>query len=88
MTTVNWYNIGNKAEFEAKGIPQEAFTKELEDLGQQEIVFLKGFEFSVIFMGEMLTPSLNGRNPYDKGKVACYVDPETSDVWVGHETDM
>lgn len=85
---VAWYNIGNKAEFEAKGIPQEVFTKELEDLGQQEIVFLKGFEFSVIFMGEMLTPSLNGRNPYDKGKVACYVDPETSDVWVGHETDM
>lgn len=86
--TVAWYNIGNKAEFEAKGIPQEVFTKELEDLGQQEIVFIKGFSFSVIFMGEMLTPSLNGRNPYDKGKVACYVDPETSDVWVGHETDM
>lgn len=86
--TVNWYKVGNKAEFEAKGIPQEVLTKELEDLGQQEIVFLKGFSFSVIFMGEMLTPSLNGRNPYDKGKVACYVDPETSDVWVGHETDM
>lgn len=86
--TVAWYNVGNKAEFEAKGIPQEVFTKELEDLGQQEIVFIKGFSFSVIFMGEMLTPSLNGRNPYDKGKVACYVDPETSDVWVGHETDM
>jgi len=86
--TVAWYNIGNKAEFEAKGIPQEVFTKELEDLGQQEIVFIKGFSFSVIFMGEMLTPSLNGRNPYDKGKVACYVDPETSDVWVGYETNM
>lgn len=88
MTTVNWYNIGNKAEFEAKGIPQEAFTKELEDLGQQEIVFLKGFSFSVIFMGEMLTPVLNNRNPFDGKKVACYIDPETSDVWVGHETDM
>lgn len=86
--TVAWYNVGNKAEFEAKGIPQEVFTKELEDLGQQEIVFIKGFSFSVIFMGEMLTPSLNGRNPYDKGKVACYVAPETSDVWVGYETNM
>lgn len=86
--TVNWYNIGNKAEFEAKGIPQEVVTKDLEDLGQQEIVLIKGFEFSVIFMGEMLTPSLNGRNPFNKGKVACYVDPETSDVWVGHEVNM
>ena len=71
-----------------KAIPQEAFTKELEDLGQQEIVFLKGFSFSVIFMGEMLTPVLNNRNPFDGEKVTCYVDPETSDVWVGHETDM
>lgn len=86
--TVNWYNIGNRNEFEAKGIPQEAFTKELEDLGQQEIVFLKGFSFSVIFMGEMLMVGMNGRNPFYKNKASCYIDPETSDVWVGHETDM
>lgn len=86
--TVNWYNVGNKAEFEAKDIPQEVITKELEDLGQQEIVFLKGFSFSVIFMGEMLTPVLNNRNPFDGKKVACYIDPETSDVWVGYETNM
>lgn len=84
----DWYNVGNKAEFEAKEIPQESFVLDLEDLGQQEIVFLKGFSFSVIFMGEMLTPVLNNRNPFDGKKVACYIDPETSDVWVGHETDM
>lgn len=86
--TVAWYNIGNKAEFEAKGIPQEVFTKELEDLGQQEIVFIKGFSFSVIFMGEMLMVGMNGRNPFYKNKASCYIDPETSDVWVGYETDM
>lgn len=84
----DWYNVGNKAEFEAKEIPQESFVLDLEDLGQQEIVFLKGFSFSVIFMGEMLTPVLNNRNPFDGKKVACYIDPENSDVWVGHETDM
>ena len=88
MMKVAWYNIGNKAEFETKGIPQEVLTKELEGLGQQEIVLLKGFEFSVIFMGEMLTPSLNGRNPFYKNKASCYVDPETSEIWVGYETDM
>lgn len=86
--TVAWYNIGNRNEFEKKGIPQEAFTMELEDLGQQEIVFLKGFSFSVIFMGEMLTVGLNGRNPFDGKKTACYIDPETSDVWVGYEDNM
>lgn len=84
----DWYNVGNKAEFEAKEIPQESFVLDLEDLGQQEIVFLKGFSFSVIFMGEMLTPVLNNRNPFDGKKVACYIDSENSDVWVGHETDM
>ncbi len=86
--TVAWYNIGNKAEFEAKDIPQEVFTKELEDLGQQEIVFIKGFSFSVIFMGEMLMVGMNGRNPFYKKKTSCYIDPETLDVWVGYETDM
>lgn len=86
--TVNWYDVGNKAEFEAKDIPQEVITQELEDLGQQEIVFLKGFKFSVIFMGEVLTPVLNNRNPFYSNKASCYVDPETSEVWVGHETDM
>lgn len=86
--TVNWYHVGNKADFEKKGIPQEVITAELEDAGQQEIVFIKGFSFSVIFKGEMLTPNLNGRNPFDKNGVACYVDPENSDVWVGYEVNM
>lgn len=85
---VNWYKIGNKAEFEAKNIPQEVFTQELEDLGQQEIVFLKGFNFSVIFMGEVLMVGMNGRNPFFRNKASCYIDPETSDVWVGYEVNM
>lgn len=84
----DWYNVGNKAEFEAKEIPQESFVLDLEDLGQQEIVFLKGFSFSVIFMGEMLTPVLNNRNPFFRNKATSYIDPETSDIWVGYETDM
>ncbi len=85
---VNWYKIGNKAEFEAKNIPQEVFTQELEDLGQQEIVFMKGFNFSVIFMGEVLMVGMNGRNPFFRNKASCYIDPETSDVWVGYEVNM
>lgn len=86
--SVNWYRIGNKDDFEKKGIPQEVITAELEDLGQQEIVLLKGFNFSVIFMGEMLTPSLNGRNPFFKNKATCFVNPITSDIWVGYEVNM
>ena len=84
---VNWYNIGNKTEFLNKGIPQEVKNMELEDMGQVEIVFISGFNFSVIFNGEMLTPQLNGRNPFYRNKSTCYVDPQTNEVWVGYEVN-
>lgn len=82
--TVNWYNVGNKNEFLNKGIPQETQTLDLEDLGEVDVVFLAGFNFSVIFNGEMLTPNLNGRNPFYKTETSCYVDKEGA-VWVGYE---
>lgn len=85
--SVNWYNVGNKAEFLEKGIPQETKTLDLEDLGRVDVVFLAGFNFSVIFNGEMLTPQLNGRNPFYKEKTTCYVDPQTNEVWVGYEVN-
>lgn len=81
---VNWYNVGNKNEFLNKGIPQESKTLNLEDLGQVEVVFVNGFNFSVIFNGEMLTPNMNGRNPFYKSETSCYVDPQTNEVWVGY----
>ncbi len=82
--TVNWYDVGNKDEFLAKAIPQETKKLNLEDLGEVEVVFLSGFAFSVIFNGEMLTPNLNGRNPFYKDKTSCYID-ENNEVWVGCE---
>ncbi len=84
---VNWYNVGNKIEFEAKGIPQEEKTLDLEDLGEVSVVFLAGFNFSIIFNGEMLIPSLNGRNPFYKNETTSYVD-KNGDVWVGYAVDM
>lgn len=81
--SVNWYNVGNKTEFLNKGIPQEEKTLELEDIGDAQIVFINGFSFSVIANGEMLTPNLNGRNPFYKTKTSCYID-ENNDVWVGY----
>lgn len=88
MKQVWQYKIGNKKEFEKKGIPQEVKTVELEGLGQVDIVFLKGFAFSVIFQGEMLTPYLNQRNPFIKNQSSCWIDPENSDVWVAHEVNL
>lgn len=81
--TVNWYNIGNEQEFLAKGIPQETKRLDLEDLGEVDVVLLAGFRTSVIFNGEMLTPTLNGRNPFYKTETSCYID-ENKDIWVGY----
>ena len=85
--SVNWYNVGNKTEFLEKGIPQETKTLDLEDLGRVDVVFLNGFNFSVIFNGEMLIPELNGKNPWYTKKNTCYVDKQTNEVWVGYETE-
>lgn len=88
MTSVKWYNVGNKQEFIDKGIPQETFIKDLEDLGETEITFINGFNFSVIFNGRFMTPELNGRNPFDAVETACYIDNLTNDVWVGYEVNL
>lgn len=85
---VNWYNVGNKKTFLEKGIPQESFVVDLEDKGETEIVFINGFNFSVIFNGRMMTPALNGRNPYYTGESTCYVDEENGEVWVGYEISL
>lgn len=85
--SVNWYNVGNKTEFLEKDIPQEVKTLDLEDLGRVDVVFISGFNFSVIFNGEMLTPKLNGRNPFYTKKNTCYVDEQTNEVWVGYEVN-
>lgn len=84
---VNWYNVGNKDEFLKKGIPQEEKTLELEDLGEVSVVFLAGFTFSIIFNGEMLTPKLNGRNPFYRNETTSYIE-ENGDVWVGYAVNM
>ena len=86
--SVNWYKVGNAKEFEEKGIPQLVQELELEDMGNVEIVFIKGFEISIIFNGEVLTPNLNGRNPFFRNKTTAYIDPETKDIWVGYEVTL
>lgn len=86
--TVNWYKVGNAKEFEAVDIPQFVQSLELENMGLVEIVFIKGFNISIIFNGEVLTPELNGRNPFFRNKTTSYIDPETKDIWVGYEVDL
>lgn len=86
--SVNYYKVGNLNDFEALNVPQLEQELELEDLGVAKVVFIKGFSFSVIFNGEMLTPNLNGRNPFYKQHTTAYVDPQTRDIWVGYEVNM
>ena len=85
---VNWYKVGNAKEFEAMNIPQLVQEVELEDKGMAEIVFINGFNISIIFNGEVLTPELNGRNPFFRNQTTAYIDPETKDIWVGYEVNL
>lgn len=86
--SVYWYNIGNSNDFLKKGIPQEVKEIDLEDIGKEEVVLISGFSLSVIFKGEFLTPKLNGRNPFYRNKASAYIDPKTSEIWVGYEVNM
>lgn len=84
----NWYKIGNVDEFEKKNVPQIELQAEFDDLGLVDIVLIFGFNFSVIFNGQMLTIGLNGRNPFNKDKTYAYIHPQTRDLWVGYEVNM
>lgn len=88
MTKVNWYNVGNAREIEKKDIPQVVTIQDLEDLGMTEIVFIVGVNLSIIFKGEVLTPNLNGKNPFYKERATAYIDPITKEIWVGYAVEM
>lgn len=85
---VKWYKVGNLDDFNKINIPQEEKDLELEGLGLTKVVFINGVGgFSVIFRDVLLTPKLNGRNPYSQEKTTSYIHPKTNDIWVGYETD-
>lgn len=78
-----WWKVFDLNEFESLNVPDYYLSVNLEDLGMTDIVIMRGFNISVLFMGYVLTPFLNNRNGFSMAnKVSAYIDEENN-LWVG-----
>lgn len=89
MDKWTWYQIYDLNEFERLNVPDVYLTVNLDGLGLHDIVIMRGFNISVLFMGYILTPFLNGRNGFSlDNKVSAYIDADNQ-LWVGvNESNM
>uniref|UniRef100_A0AAU8B1K9 Uncharacterized protein n=1 Tax=Dulem virus 29 TaxID=3145747 RepID=A0AAU8B1K9_9CAUD len=76
------YKIYNLEEFDKLSVPQIYVNPNLEGIGEVEICIFKGMYYGVVFNGEVLTPGVNGQNPYVGKNGAAYIDNENN-LWVG-----
>jgi len=78
-----WWKIYNLDEFNKVDVPDVYLSLNLEGLGLTDIVVMRGFNISVLFLGYVLTPFLNDRNGFSMAnKVSAYIDDENN-LWVG-----
>lgn len=83
MDNWRWWKVFNLDEFNALNVPDYYLTLNLDGLGLTDIVIMRGFDISVLFLGYVLTPFLNGRNGFSiENKVSAYID-EDNNLWVG-----
>lgn len=78
----NWFNIFNKTDFEALGLPSREYTFNLQGIGLKTILATKGEGVSVLVDGVFLKINLNDRNPFKMDSRAVYLDADNN-VWVG-----
>lgn len=76
-----WFKIFNRTEFEALGLASRTYTKNLQGVGQRDILVTKGALIGVVFDDVFLTLNLNG-NPFAMDDRAIYQDA-ANDVYVG-----
>lgn len=78
-----WWKIYNLDELNKVDVPDVYLSLNLEGLGLTDIVVMRGFDISVLFLGYVLTPFLNNRNGFSMAnKVSAYIDDENN-LWVG-----
>lgn len=89
MAKWNWWKITDLNEFDKLNVPDLYLSLNLDGLGMTDIVVMRGFNISVLFMGYVLTPFLNNRNAFSANhKVSAYID-ENNNLWVGqNESNM
>ena len=80
---LRWWKIYNLDEFNKVDVPDVYLSLNLDGLGLTDIVVMRGFNISVLFLGYVLTPFLNNRNGFSMAnKVSAYIDDENN-LWVG-----
>lgn len=78
-----WWKIYNLDEMNKVDVPDVYLSLNLDGLGLTDIVVMRGFNISVLFLGYVLTPFLNDRNGFSMAnKVSAYIDEENN-LWVG-----
>ncbi|WP_424244954.1 hypothetical protein Dip510_000062 [Elusimicrobium posterum] len=79
-----YYNLFNLQELDTLSVPYITRTFELDKDGTAEVSLHKGQHYSIVANGCMLTPGLNGRNPFisHNNKLAAYLD-EDKNIWLG-----
>lgn len=84
-----WWKITDLTEFDKLNVPDLYLSVNLDGLGLTDIVVMRGFNISVLFLGYILTPFLNNRNGFSSAnKVSAYID-EDNILWVGqNESNM
>ena len=84
-----WWKITDLTEFDKLDVPDLYLLVNLDGLGLTDIVVMRGFNISVLFLGYVLTPFLNNRNGFSSAnKVSAYID-EDNNLWVGqNESNM
>lgn len=79
---ISWFNIYNKATFEATGLVSRELTRILGDLGEKDILLTKGNTVGITIDGVFLSCSLNDKNPFRMGDFLAYVDDD-DEIWLG-----
>ncbi len=81
----DWYNIINKADFEALDIPSREVEVILEGVGLSTIMVVKGIEVGIIYDDVHLSLGLATDNLFAFGGYAVYLHPTTGDIYLGIE---
>lgn len=81
----DWYQIINRAEFEASGLVSKEVEAIFEGIGQKTVLVTRGNYVSIVIDGVMLSVGMAGQNPFLFGGHAVYLD-QNDDIWLGVAT--
>lgn len=82
MNEFKWYRILNKDEFVATQLPSYEATVDLDEVGEKQVVVMKGVGVSLLFNDTLLPVNLNGKNPFRFGRQAVFIDAN-NDIHLG-----